>query len=776
MYHINLDSQIEVLQSQYLLDDHIIVSVADKNSKITYVNDRFCNISGYDRNELLGQNHSLLKSQEHSSEFYQDLWKRLSLGKTWSGEICNLKKSGEKYWVKASITPFLDDAGTLQKYVSYRTDISDIKRQEQAHLSLLNSMAECIHGLDQDGYCAFINPAASKALGYKEQELIGHRLHDLIHHHNHDGTKLLESECAVFKTLQDKQVRKCEDWFIKKDGNGFPVELIIAPRFENGKFVGALLSYHDITHRKIAEQKLQQSEERLSIAIQGAQDGVWDWYLLSGEVIVSALYAEMLGYSKEEFTPFTVETWLDMLHPEDKENSTQILQDHLDNKSEFYENTFRLRCKNGEWKWILARGKIVSFNKDGQPIRMTGIHTDISRQKQLETDLQQAKYYAEQANQAKSAFLSSMSHELRTPLNAILGFSQLLKMDPEFHLADSQTENVDHIISGGNHLLNLINEVLQLSAIEAGEVTLNIEKLSLNELIQEVILLTQPIADANDISVNFSASSEVIAQADKTKLKQVLINLVSNAIKYNHAGGSVNIDSTESSDTHIKVTISDTGIGIAKREHPKVFSAFNRLGQETSSIEGTGIGLVVTKSLIELMNGSIDFNSEEGKGSSFWFEIPLVQTLNDYQKDDVVPFDSSSTIIESPSMRNVLYVEDNIENSQLMQRYFDMLPNLDLHIADTAEAGLEMMGKQSFALVLMDINLPGLDGITLTKHLKSLKDFAHIPVIAITANAMPQDTEAADGVFDMYLTKPIDFNVLANELQRCIQSITYSSG
>jgi two-component system, sensor histidine kinase and response regulator len=768
MYHINLDSQIEVLQSQYLLDEHVIVSVTDKNSKITYVNDKFCNISGYDRNELLGQNHSLFKSQKHSPEFYQDLWKTLSLGKTWSGEICNLKKSGEQYWVKASITPFFDDAGTLHSYVSYRTDISDIKRKEQAYLALLNSMAECIHGLDQDGYCSFINPAASKTLGYKEQELIGHRLHDIIHHHKQDGTKLLESECAVFKTLQDKQVRKCEDWFIKKGGNGFPVELIIAPRFENGKFVGALLSYHDITHRKNAEQKLQQSEERLSIAIQGAQDGVWDWYLLSGEVIVSALYAEMLGYSKEELTPFTVETWLDMLHPEDKEDSTQVLQEHLDNKSEFYENTFRLRCKSGEWKWILARGKIVSFNKDGTPTRMTGIHTDISRQKQLEIDLQQAKYYAEKANQAKSAFLSSMSHELRTPLNAILGFSQLLKVDPEFHLADSQTENVDHIISGGNHLLNLINEVLLLSAIEAGKITLNIEKLSLNELIQEVILLTQPIADANGISVNFTASSEIVAQADKTKLKQVLINLVSNAIKYNHAGGSVNIDSTESSDTHIKVTISDTGIGIAKREHPKVFSAFNRLGQETSSIEGTGIGLVVTKGLVELMDGSIDFNSEEGKGSSFWIEIPLVQTLNDYQKNDVVPFDYSSTIIESPSMRNVLYVEDNIVNSQLMQKYFDMLPNLDLHTADTAEAGLEMMGKQSFDLVLMDINLPGLDGITLTKHLKSLKDSAHIPVIAITANAMPQDLEATDEIFDAYLTKPIDFKVLANELQRYI--------
>lgn len=628
-------------------------------------------------------------------------------------------------------------------------------------------MAECIHGLDKNGYCEFINPAASQILGFEENELIGLRLHDLIHHHKEDGSERTEAECVVFQTLSDKQTRKCEDWFIRKDGSGFPVEVIIAPRYENDQFVGALLSYHDISQRRIVEEKLKESEELLSIAIEGAQDGIWDWRISSGEVFVTDIFAKMLGYTRKELTPFSVERWLEMMHLDDQESSRHLVQAHLDGKTNFYENTFRLKCKDGQWKWILSRGKIVSTDDTGKATRMTGTHTDISNQKQLESDLQQAKEYAEQANQAKSAFLSSMSHELRTPLNAILGFSQLLTFDPEVALTDSQKQNVDHIIKGGKHLLTLIDEVLQLSAIEAGKVELNIDSISLNDAVQEVLLLTQAIAKPQNINLQQLTTSEAFVKADGTKLKQVLLNLVSNAIKYNHEDGSVTIEWSTINKTHLKINVRDTGIGIEQSKQHKVFSAFNRLGLESSDIEGTGIGLVVTKGLVELMQGSIGFESIIDEGTNFWLELPLAEVVPSPHEEELTSSFSQGFHphnIGTPVMRHILYVEDNQENSELMQGYFDMLPDLTLHVVETAEVALKTMGKHSFDLVLMDINLPGIDGITLTKKMRTLQDSNHIPVIAVTANAMPQDIEKTEGIFDAYLTKPIDFYILTETL------------
>jgi PAS domain S-box-containing protein len=901
MHHIDLSSRNELFQSLEILDEHVIVSVADQNGLITYVNDKFCKISGYSREELLGQNHRLLKSTFHPPEFYQDLWSTISSGKIWSGEICNCKESGELYWVKASIKPFLDSSGTPYKYVSYRTDISDIKQQQQAHLALLNATAECIHGLDHDGYCVFINPAATKTLGFEDKELLGHKLHDIIHHHKEDGTELLESECAVFKTLRDQQIRHCEDWFIRKDGSGFPAETIIAPRFENNQFVGVLLSYHDITlrrlaetelkesqerlrvaldgaesgvwdwniktgelywsdnipllfgygigelktsfenfinhihpddkeavekaiqesvssgapyeiehriikpngevhwllekgavfldpennaekmlgtvtsiqKRKLAEKKLKETEERNNIAIEGANNGVWDWDLNSGQVLVTDIFAEMLGYTKEELTPFSLERWVEMMHPDDQESSKHLVQEHLDGHTQLYENTFRLKCKDGQWMWILSRGKVVSFDKIGKPSRMTGIHADISKLKQLEFDLQQTKDYAEQANQAKSAFLSSMSHELRTPLNAILGFSQLLAMDPELPLAEAQKEYVSHIFKGGKHLLSLIDEVLQLSAIEAGKVKLNIQNISLTDVVEETILLTQTIADLKKVQVT-SSIPESFVKADELKLKQVLLNLLSNSIKYNCEGGNVTIDCSIIRSNHIKINVIDTGIGIDESVQHKVFSAFNRLGQESSEIEGTGIGLVVTKGLVELMDGSIGFDSQINKGTTFWIILPLAETINTESPiaERISTNMTTPVNIGNSEMRHILYVEDNSENSDLMKGYFDMLPGLQLYIVETAESGLEILAQEHFDLILMDINLPGIDGITLTEYVKSVRDYSHIPVVAITANAMPEDIEKTEKIFDSYLTKPIDFQVLASELRHYFQSNT----
>jgi two-component system, sensor histidine kinase and response regulator len=772
MAHLDTNSKSEIEQNQRLLNSHAIVSVTDKHGNITYINDQFCEITGYKKDEIIGRNHRQMKSDQHSSEFYSDLWQTISSGQIWSGKICNYKKNGEYYWVETTIAPFLNYEGIPYKYVSYRTDITEVKKQEQLHRDLLNTLAEGLHGLDQNGICTFVNPAAEKMLGYNEEELIGQCLHDLIHYEREDGSLLLKSDCNVFKALQDEQeCRQRKDWFIRKDGSKFPIELTIVPRYDHGHFVGALLSYHDITNRKIADDKLRQNEERLSVAIEGANDGIWDWNITNDEMQFSQLYAEMLGYDQQELLPH-VNTWIKSVHPDDLKRAQANLQNYLNGKIKKYEIELRMKCKDGSWKWILCRGKAIYNDFEKKPTRMTGIHTDISGHKDMEQKLQQAKEYAEKANQAKSEFLSSMSHELRTPLNAIMGFSQLLLADHQRPLVDCQENSVNHILDGGKHLLSLINEVLELSAIESGKLKLDIKSISLNRVVDDAISLTFTLAEQKNIEIKTLTDAEIFVHADKTKLLQILLNLISNGIKYNRDGGSVSINWFMTKSNLVQVNIIDTGIGISDADQQQLFSAFNRLGQETSDIEGTGVGLVVTKGLVELMDGHIGFESKAEEGSTFWFELPIsLQTTMDINSGDssLSHIDADSFNFETTAMKHVLYVEDNQVDTEVMQTYLNMFEHVQLHIAETAELGLEMMAHHSFDLILMDINLPKIDGITLSKRVKLNKGFQHLPIIAITANAMHQDVDKTDNVFDAYITKPIAFSILTDELNKHLE-------
>ncbi|QPJ64834.1 MAG: PAS domain S-box protein [Candidatus Nitrohelix vancouverensis] len=387
----------------------------------------------------------------------------------------------------------------------------------------------------------------------------------------------------------------------------------------------------------------------------------------------------------------------------------------------------------------------------------------------FEKELIKAKEDAEKANKAKSEFLSNMSHEFRTPLNAILGFSQLLEIDAAEPLSPAQQVSVNKISSAGAHLLQLINEILDLSRIEAGKLTLSIEPICLNHLVDEALSLIGPMASQHNIAIknNLQDSNKLFLNADKTRLRQVILNLVSNGVKYNRPGGSLVVNGTLERRV-IKISIVDTGPGLTPVEQKAAFQPFNRLGADRKGADGTGIGLPISIRLIEMMGGKLGVNSEPGVGSQFWVELPATGT-QDVNTEDKLD-SSAKTTINRGEPFDMLYIEDNSVNIELIENIMSKYENCQLTSAKEAMKGIHIARTQPVDLILLDINLPDIDGYETFNLLKNDAALEEIPVIAISSNAREEDIQRAlDLGFDSYITKPIKIPQFLSELDRILR-------
>ncbi len=618
---------------KFALDQHAIVSITDVKGGITYANQKFCDISGYSEQELMGQNHRIVKSEAHTDAFYREMWRTIAGGEVWQGEIMNRSRDGTPYWVSSTIVPFLDARGKPFQYVSIRTDITRRKQAEQGLReereflrSLTNALGDGVYVLDDAGRCTYLNPEGERLLGWGTQQLQGRVIHDLIHHLDSEGDNCPASRCPIMRAIRNDQVFRSDDEiFLHQGGGAFPVSVVSVPLHSEGQ--------------------------------------------VSGSVTI-----------------------------------------------------FR----------------------------------DISEQKRRELELRQARDEAERASRAKSEFLSSMSHELRTPMNAILGFGQLLEVEEET-IRGQNREFVEEILKAGRHLLELINEVLDLAKIESGRIDLFMEAVDCGELLEECRTLLLPLAAMRGIGLDLQSfrPGEQVVWGDRTRLKQVLINLISNAIKYNREQGRVGISILAVDGGRLQIRVADTGPGIPPERQKELFEPFTRVGDDPNTVEGTGIGLVISRRLAEMMGGGLEFESSPGNGSCFWVELPrsAVDPVETQEGQD----EDRAGLETEQSIKTVLYMEDNPANLKLISVLLARLPHIQMLSAHEPGLGLELARSHRPDLIMLDINMPEMSGYEVLQLLREDADLAPIPVVAISANAMPGDIEKGNQAgFDYYLTKPID--------------------
>jgi len=585
-----------------------------------------------------------------------------------------------------------------------------------------------------------------------------------------------------FEALVFKASRGIEDiyelTYIRKDGSRFPaVVSVTALRDEQDAIIGYLLIGTDNTARKQIEAEQKQLSQRLrdhqfytrslfesniDAIMTTDPSGIITDVNKQMEVLTGCTRDELIGAPfKNYFTD-----------PDRAEKSTQLVL--REKKVTDYELTARAR--DGK-ETVVSFNATTFYDRDRKLQGVFAAARDITERKRLDqvlqeknVELESARSVAEKANRSKSEFLSSMSHELRSPLNAILGFAQLLESGVPLP-TDTQKGSIDQILNAGWYLLELINEILDLALIESGRLSLSLEPMSLVDVMLECQAMIEPQSQKNAIRMSFpSFGTPVFVHADRTRVKQVLINLLSNAIKYNRAGGEVEVTCSQSGEKRLRISVQDSGQGLPPEKIAQLFQPFNRLGQEASSEQGTGIGLVMSKRLVELMGGEIGVESTVGEGSVFWFELILSAGPQHAVGAIEALAPHHAHLLQGAVPHTLLYVEDNLANMQLVEQLIARRPEMNLLSARDAIVGIALARTHRPEVILMDINLPGMSGIQALKILREDPLTAHIPVLAISANAMPHDIKKGLAAgFLSYITKPIDVNQFMEALELALE-------
>ncbi|MEI7740798.1 MAG: ATP-binding protein, partial [Betaproteobacteria bacterium] len=562
------------------------------------------------------------------------------------------------------------------------------------------------------------------------------------------------------------------------DGSRFPaVVSVTALRDAEKIIIGYLLIGTDNTARKQVEAEQQKLDQRLRdqqfytrSLIESNIDALMTTDPSGIITDVNKQMEALTGCTRDELIGAPFKSYF--TDPERAEAGIKLVLGQK--KVTDYELTARAR--DGK-ETVVSYNATTFYDRHRTLQGVFGVARDVTERKRFEQALQEtnvemevAKSTAEKANLAKSDFLSGMSHELRSPLNAILGFAQLMEKASE-QPTDLQKESISQILKAGWHLLKLINEILDLAVIESGKVSLSLEPVSLSEVFSECQAMLETVADLQGITMIFPAYDQsIFIWADQTRLKQIIINLLSNAIKYNKPNGTVEVSCVLKDNAHMRISVKDTGAGLTPDKIAQLFQPFNRLGQEASSVTGTGIGLVVTKQLAELMEGVLGVESSEGIGSVFWVELRAIAAPTRKADTTELTISPQKTTPFEIHQCTLLYIEDNLANMKLVEQLIALRKDIKLLTAVDGTLGIELARRTLPDVILMDINLPGISGIDALKILQQDPLTCKIPVVALSANAMLRDIKLGiDLGFFRYLTKPIKVDEFMETLNEALE-------
>ena len=637
--------------------------------------------------------------------------------------------------------------------VQAQTEAEVVRRQESLQ-SLLDSAAEGLYGVDLEGRCTFANRAALQMLGYeREADLLGQPIHALIDvpHADAGPTDTAQGEADV---LRPNGAHSDSESYRRRDGSVFPVERWSHPVMHDGAVNGLVTTFFDISERVKLRTAVRRGEIRMERLVDSVTDGVIT-FEDDGRVVLFNSAAERLFQTPAGAALGSV---VDRFFAGRLPRITELAEHQV---AAIHELTGKRAHDRTTFPLEASFSRVAT--DDG--VLNTVVVRDVTALYLARAE-RQAREALEASDRAKTQFLSRMSHELRTPLNAVIGFAQLLRIDSGRPTTAQQLERIGHIENAAGHLLALVNDVLDLSRVESGEMAVSDEAVDLAAAVEEASNMVSPLVTKAAIELVVApsggahalprrGSNQVWVAADPIRLRQVLVNLLSNAVKYNRHGGSVNV-AWRAQDGECLVNVADTGPGIAQDKLARLFEPFNRLGAETSKVEGTGIGLFLSRRLTEMMGGRLNITSTLGEGTVATLALRLAKRPVSAVRAKLSPGRSGTS-----GRLDVLYAEDNEVNAELVRQIVSLRPSVTLRVAESGTRALEMAQERPPDLMLVDMNLGDMTGIELASALRADPMTHDIRLFALSADALPEQIDAAlrDG-FRGYLTKPIEFGKL----------------
>ncbi|WP_426193095.1 PAS domain S-box protein [Massilia sp. DWR3-1-1] len=743
--------RLELAHQRFAMDQHAIISVTDTAGAIVSVNDKFCAISGYTRDELIGRSHQIINSGEHTDDFFQQMWRTIGAGGVWRGEIRNVSKQGRVYWVDATIVPFLDRHGAPLRYIAIRTDITANKRlaealsaSEHEYRGVVESLSEVVFRGDVQGRWTFLNAAWTAITGHPVETSLGRELFDFID--PRDRQRVRDGFHRMVGGA--RRSTRHEARYLTIGGAVRWLDVNARVEFDqHGACRGITGSLSDVTDRHRATRELEDNLKFVDTLIESVPlplyltgpDGAYLRANLAFTGLFGRSHRDVIGLRAEDLLPAAQAAAL-------RAHDAEVFGLHGI-------RTCEATLSAGSRDLDVLYSKVALARADGTTIGLIGTIVDISPHKSAERAMHAAMEAAESASRAKSEFLANMSHEIRTPMNGIIGMTDLVL---ESSLDASQRSHLDIVKSSADALLEIIDDILDFSKIEAGMMRLESASFDLARVVQDGLRVQSSRARAKnlELALDIDPALPRMVVGDPGRLRQILTNLAGNAVKFTGAGEvvvSVRAVSCAGGRVGIAIAVRDTGIGIAANQQEAIFAAFRQEdGSTTRRFGGTGLGLTITRRLVELMGGTIDIDSTVGQGSTFTVRLSLALC------DDAAP--GAMPAQPAPlAGRTVMCVDDNATSQSILRNLFERW-GCDVVQQNDGGAALAWCGSASarpLDCIVLDFAMPGMDGFDTARALSGLPAYAGVPILLLSSSGVPGDAvRCRDLGIQAFLLKP----------------------